>query len=110
MSNIADKFLIDDVVITDGDNGAYYYDGHKAGYSTAFAIDLVDPVGAGDAFSAGLLHRLVMGESLYEACEFACRMGSMICSAGSTLPEYKVDQLYELVDKLSSCAKRFHIS
>jgi fructokinase len=109
MSNIAEKFLIDEVVVTDGDNGAYYCDGHETGYSIAFVIDLVDPVGAGDALSAGLLHELAMGEPLNEACEFACRMGAMICSAVSTFPQYKADQLYEFVDKLSPREKGFRI-
>lgn len=106
MSNIADKFLIDQVVITDGANGAYYFDGHKTGYSNAFAVDLVDPVGAGDAFSAGLLHKLAVGDPLDKACDFACRMGAMVCSAVSTLPEYKIGQLYDFVDKLSPQKKR----
>jgi fructokinase len=106
MSNIASKFLIDSVVITDAANGVYYFDGHETGRTSAFAVDLVDPVGAGDAFSAGLLHKLAKGESLDKACEFACRMGAMICSAVSTLPEYRVDQLYEFVDKLDLHKKR----
>ena len=106
MSTIASKLFIDSIVITDAANGAYYFDGHETGRTTAFAVDLVDPVGAGDAFSAGLLYKLAMGESLDKACEFACRMGAMICSAVSTLPEYRVDQLYEFVDKLDLHKKR----
>ena len=42
-------------VITTGDSGAVAYDGEQVVAHSGFAVDVVDPVGAGDAFVAGFL-------------------------------------------------------
>ena len=42
-------------VITTGDSGAVAYDGESLTTHTGFTVEMVDPVGAGDAFVAGFL-------------------------------------------------------
>ena len=43
------------VVVTTGDDGAVAFDGGKLVEHPGFSVDVVDPVGAGDAFVAGML-------------------------------------------------------
>ncbi len=43
------------VVVTRGTEGAVAFDGHSLVAHDGYAVDVVDPVGAGDAFVAGLL-------------------------------------------------------
>lgn len=62
------------------------------------AIDVVDTVGAGDSFTAGLLHRLAalghLGgrldalslEDLTDACSFAARVAALTCSVPGANP------------------------
>lgn len=51
---------------------AMLYDGEKFYTSKRYDIEpIVDRVGAGDAFSGGLIHALLIKESLQEALEFA---------------------------------------
>ena len=53
-----------------GWSGLFYSDG-KAHFSKRYEIDIVDRVGAGDSFAAGLIYGLVQKQSPQEAVEFA---------------------------------------
>ena len=52
------------VVITAGDRGAIAYDGERIANHPGFTVEMVDPVGAGDAFVAGFL------AAILQRCEF----------------------------------------
>jgi fructokinase len=86
------------VVITLGGRGALAsLDGHRVTVPTP-AVDVVDTVGAGDSFTAGLLHRLAalghLGgrldrlnlEDLTDACTFAARVAALTCSVSGANP------------------------
>ena len=49
------------VVLTDGNRGCWYQGaaGRGVKHMPAFSVNAVEPTGAGDAFTAGLLHRLI---------------------------------------------------
>jgi sugar/nucleoside kinase (ribokinase family) len=49
-------------------------------------VDVVDPVGAGDAFAAGLLVSLAGGASLEAALEAGCRLGALAASSPDPWP------------------------
>lgn len=55
------------------DNGwsAMLFDGQRAYYSRKYAIHLVDRVGGGDSFAAGLIYGLITGSEPQAALEFA---------------------------------------
>jgi ribokinase len=57
----------DYVVITDGRNGAYAFDGGQLDYAPMFPGDRVEATGAGDAFSSGFLGALMHGKPHREA-------------------------------------------
>jgi fructokinase len=46
------------VFVTAGEQGCHYWLGGITGYVPAFPVSVVDTTGAGDAFTAGLLHQL----------------------------------------------------
>ncbi|MET8276091.1 carbohydrate kinase [Streptomyces sp. NPDC005096] len=86
------------VVITLGGRGALAsLDGHRVSVA-APAVDVIDTVGAGDSFTAGLLHRLAalghLGgrldalslEDLTDACTFAARVAALTCSVSGANP------------------------
>ena len=56
-------------------------------------VDIVDTVGAGDAFAAGLLHGLLRGETPAEALAFANRLGALVASRPGALPTWRADEL-----------------
>lgn len=47
------------LVITLGERGCYYTNGTAAGYVDGFAVEVVDTLGAGDAFVAAMLMQLI---------------------------------------------------
>jgi len=59
------------VIITSGADGALFYDGVRFTQITAPEVDVVDPTGAGDVFSAAFLVRYIASGDLFAAGRFA---------------------------------------
>lgn len=70
------------VVVTQGEQGAVTFDGHQHHEIPAYKVQIVDRVGAGDAFSAGLLCGLLDDKSLPEAVRF----GTAVAALKMTIP------------------------
>ncbi|MFP4199161.1 MAG: sugar kinase [Halanaerobium sp.] len=65
------------VVLKLGEEGALYYDGEKMERVPAFEIEeVIDPIGAGDAFAAGLIAGFLRNMSLKKAVELANLVGA----------------------------------
>ena len=89
-------------VVTDAERGAVAFDGHNFISHAGFAVDVVDPVGAGDAFVAGFLAAILERHTLAElaamdaerradilrrAVRLANACGALVCSErGDTEP------------------------
>lgn len=80
-----------DVVITDGGAPLRWCFAGLRGEMPAFRVPVVDTTGAGDAFTAGLLHSQVQGLSaiqLEERLRFASACGALVCQgAGAIDPQ-----------------------
>ena len=63
------------VIVTDGKDPALAFDGRNFWQIVAPRIRAVNPIGSGDAFTAGLVWRLVRGEDLGEACRWGSAAG-----------------------------------
>ena len=63
-------------VITFGEAGAFAAsaDGERA-YVPGYRVEVVDCCGAGDAFTAGFVHRYLHGATVREACHFGNKLG-----------------------------------
>jgi len=76
---LADKFGFEKVAITlrssisasDNDWAAMLYDGEDYYFSKSYRLHIVDRVGGGDSFGAGLIYSLLTGKSSARAIEFA---------------------------------------
>ena len=90
---ISAEFGIDIVCITAGSAGAHIGSQHEYEFCSGYKITVSDTVGAGDAFSAGMLHHLSAKAGLSEACDFANRMGALISSKKSSIPEYDIGEI-----------------
>ncbi len=76
------------VVIKLGDKGAYYSSnaGKEKGYVEGFSVKMVvDPVGAGDGFAAGVLSGLLDHLTIGEAVKRGCAIGAMVCSVNGDI-------------------------
>ena len=76
------------VVVTLGAKGAFVHSpGEGNRYSPGYEVNVVDPLGAGDAFTAAFIHCLLHGDTLEHACEWGNRAGaSVVAQKGATGP------------------------
>ncbi len=73
-----------------GDQGAWALQGDQLLHSPAFPPpEVVDTLGAGDTFNAGLIHAMLSGRALGHAVEDACRL------AGRKVGQVGLDGLFE---------------
>lgn len=56
------------VIIKLGEEGAYFLNKKEEGYVNGYNVKVVDTVGAGDGFAAGIISGILEGISLEEAC------------------------------------------
>ncbi len=66
------------VVITDGEDGSYGYDGEKNYHLGIFPAKLVEMTGAGDAYATGTLAGLFHGESLPDSMRWGAANGASV--------------------------------
>ncbi|MCP9826071.1 carbohydrate kinase [Synechococcus sp. EJ6-Ellesmere] len=95
------------VLISDGPGALRWWLGGQAGCLEAFQVPVVDTTGAGDAFLAGLLHRLCQepqllacgsSERVLEAMRFASACGALVCQgAGAIDPQPSQAQVLEFL-------------
>ena len=76
------------IVVTLGERGALAAArGGELVYHPAFAVELIDPIGAGDAFTAGFVDALLGDQSLSAACRYGNALGAMVArQEGATRP------------------------
>ena len=64
------------VVVTAGKEPVLAFDGKRLWRVMAPRLTALNPIGSGDAFTAGLVWRLLRGDDLGEACRWACAAGA----------------------------------
>lgn len=77
------------IVMTLGENGAYYFSGSKRIFTPAVQTRVVDTTGAGDTFCGYFLASLLRGYTPEKAMEYAARAAAITVSrpgAGSSIP------------------------
>ncbi|MGB2599136.1 MAG: carbohydrate kinase [Candidatus Omnitrophota bacterium] len=72
-------------VVTLGPRGSFYWDGKKKIFQPAYKVRVVDTIGAGDAFTAGLIYRYCatgkepFWKKMDENLAFASSLSALIC-------------------------------
>lgn len=85
--SLLEKGNLEYCVVTLGPKGAFALSKKEKVYHPGFSIDLVDPCGAGDGFSAGFIHMLLNKRPLAEACLYGNALGAMVAQQeGATQP------------------------
>ncbi len=75
------------VCVTCGCNGSIIVSANEVSQHPGFRITVADTVGAGDAFTAGLVHQYLRGASLAQMNETANRIGSWVASKAGAMPK-----------------------
>lgn len=80
--------------VTLGAEGCRIYASGNFVQAKAPAISAIDTVGAGDAFSAALLHGLTNQWPLERTARFANALGSLVASRRGAIPDWTLEELY----------------
>ncbi|MDO8261470.1 MAG: PfkB family carbohydrate kinase, partial [Candidatus Magasanikbacteria bacterium] len=75
------------VIVTRGGEGCAVYTQSEKVEVPGIKIVVKDTVGAGDAFSAGFLHKYFETGNLYESAKFANELGAYVASRAGAIPE-----------------------
>jgi fructokinase len=82
-----DRYALKLVCVTRGARGSFLASRTETDHHPGFRVPVVDAVGAGDAFTAALVHHFLRGSSLASMNVAANRMGAWVASrAGATPP------------------------
>lgn len=101
---LADKFGFEKVAITlrssisasDNDWAAMLYDGKDYCFSKEYHLHIVDRVGGGDSFGAGLIYSLVTGKTTKDAVEFAVAASALKHSVEGDFNRMSVSEVEKL--------------
>lgn len=92
------EFAIPRGVLTAGEEGAWIHERGVLTHIPAHPCEVIDAVGAGDAFTAMLLCGLAEGRSLVESAPRAARLAAWVVSSVGATPRWTPDLRRELGD------------
>ena len=84
------------VAVTRGSRGCAVRIGSAYAEAPGYPIDVVDTVGAGDAFAAAFLHGLEQGWDPLRAGAFANRLGAVVASRAGAVPAWTAADCHSL--------------
>ncbi|NOX98971.1 MAG: carbohydrate kinase [Verrucomicrobia bacterium] len=87
MQQLATQFELQVVALTRGPDGALLIRGDKVSDQSAFSTQVVDTVGAGDAFTATLAVGLLDDDGLDTINHKACAVAAYVCSQNGATPD-----------------------
>ena len=94
---LLERFDLKAVCVTRGRRGSLLITSEDTFEHSGFNVDVVDTVGAGDAFTAALVHHYLRGSSLEKISEAANRLGSWVASQAGATPQVSQSVLEEVV-------------
>jgi len=93
---IIDEYDLKLMCLTKGKNGSLIMDRSDYFYYTGNRINIVDTVGAGDAFTAAMVIQYLNGENLEEISRSANFLGSWVASKRGPTPTYSKEILHKV--------------
>jgi fructokinase len=94
----SEAFGVQLICVTMGSAGCALYSNNSFLTFGGYSVEVVDTVGAGDAFAAGLLYGLDLGWSSQRIASFANALGAMIASRRGATPAWTVEECYAMID------------
>lgn len=94
------------LIITSGDSGAVAYDGTTLATSSALPTTIIDRLGAGDAFSAGVICRRLEDASLADALQFGAALAALKLTIPGDMALVNRDEVEALLTGTASSLQR----
>ena len=97
MKWMAKTYNASEVCVTKGAKGALLLMNGEIVSHPGFTIELVDSVGAGDAFLGGLISAIIGEKTPQEAITYACAVGAYVASKEGATPDYDNSEIEEIL-------------
>jgi fructokinase len=94
------SYDLDLVCITRGTNGSLLVSGDQSTEHPGFKVKVADTVGAGDAFTAALVHGYLRGTPLAQINEAANRVGAWVASQPGATPAPKAGDVNQSLSEI----------
>lgn len=98
------KFHSQTICVTRGENGAIIWHDEKFYEHPGFSVDVVDTVGAGDAFLATFIAGLLNKQPMEQLLERACAVGAYVTTQRGANPVYDEACITNIIKGLQSVA------
>lgn len=95
LNEILKRFQLDLIILTKGINGSLLIEEGQQSYMSVEPIEIVDTVGAGDAFAAAVAMGLLRKSSLRTIHEHANRLAAFVCTQTGATPNIP-DELIQM--------------
>ncbi len=95
----AERFNFKAICVTRGDRGCAIYIDDRYAEFPGYPVDIVDTVGAGDAFSAALVHGFSMNWEPAQIADFANRVGALVAGRPGATPCWTTKEALQLRQK-----------
>lgn len=86
LRQLSRRFDLQTAALTRGPHGAILVRGDEVSEHAGIPVEVVDTVGAGDAFTAALVAGLLDGRDLAAVNDHACRLAAFVCSQPGATP------------------------
>ena len=90
-------FQIDTICVTRGREGCGIFTDDTLYLFEGFAVDVIDTVGAGDAFAAAFLHGQILDWPVARTASFANALGALVASRPGATPAWTADECLRLI-------------
>lgn len=81
------RYGLDMIILTCGEAGSYIFSPRQKNYMETPKVEVVDTVGAGDAFTAAFVAAILLGKSVEEAHEAAVKLSAFVCTQKGAMHE-----------------------
>lgn len=86
---LINEFALTQICITRGARGSVIYSAERKAETTGLEIEVADTIGAGDAFTAGVVHGLLNRWDLERINTFANRVGAFVAARTGAMPDFR---------------------
>jgi len=97
LRQLIQKHAIQMAALTLGTDGCYLVTAKEQEYDPGYFISPVDASGAGDAFAAGLLYKVLDHAPLAEAADFANRLSAFVATKKGAVPAWSFAELDDFI-------------
>lgn len=94
------KYHAKTICVTRGENGAIIWHDHDFYEHPGFKVDVVDTVGAGDAFLATFIAGILAKKPMQQVLTKACAIGAFVTSQRGANPVYNTAGINAIIDSL----------